>query len=240
MKKILSMAAMAAIVLLASCSDDDEPRTLTINFNGLLSEAESEYVGPKDNLPEGSYYYESTFTDPTGTCTFTHYVPTFGNAFGGGFTYTNKTDVTTPGYTNSSAITAKGVNGDTYLICNCDGYSRKGEITLKSALPVVSAYFTNATYAYLSMRDGDGYAEPFGADDWFKVIVTGWNASDETGRVEVYLAKDGAILKDWQKADLSGLGIVDKLSFSFASTDNGQWGMNTPAYFCMDALTFEQ
>ena len=126
------------------------------------------------------------------------------------------------------------------MICNCDGYSRKGEITLKSALPVVSAYFTNATYAYLSMRDGDAYAKQFGADDWFKVIVTGWNASAETGRVEVYLAKDGAILKDWQKADLSGLGIVDKLSFSFASTDNGQWGMNTPAYFCMDALTFEQ
>ena len=37
---------------------------------------------------------------------FTHsYTPESG--FAGGFTYTNKTDITTPGYTNLSAITGK-------------------------------------------------------------------------------------------------------------------------------------
>ena len=42
------------------------------------------------------------------------------------------------------------------------------------------------------------------------------------------------IINDWRYVDLSGLGKVSKLSFALSSTDNGDWGMNTPAYFCFD------
>jgi hypothetical protein len=42
------------------------------------------------------------------------------------------------------------------------------------------------------------------------------------------------IINDWRYVDLSGLGKVSKLSFELTSTDNGDWGMNTPAYFCFD------
>jgi len=33
---------------------------------------------------------------------------------------------------------------------------------------------------------------------------------------------------------LSSLGNLDSLSFTLSSSDNGAFGMNTPAYFCID------
>ena len=36
--------------------------------------------------------------------------------------------------------------------------------------------------------------------------------------------------------DLGSLGRVDSLMFALESTDVGEWGMNTPAFFCIDNL----
>lgn len=236
------MVMAATIILACSCNENEGNTDLTIRFNGLLDTPETEYVGPKTNLPDGAYYYESTFTDPTGTATFTHYVPTAGNYFGGGFTYTNKTDVQTNSYTNSSAITGGGQAGDTYLTCNADGTYRHAIITLKNAATVKGAYFTNSTYAYLTIRDGGMGARPFETGDWFKVIVTGKMGNATTGTVDVYLAKDGNICNQWMWQDLSTLGMVDALEFSFDSTDKTSYDggqtyyLNTPTYFCMDGM----
>jgi hypothetical protein len=45
------------------------------------------------------------------------------------------------------------------------------------------------------------------------------------------------VLDQWLYADLSGLGTVNGLSFSSASSDTGPFGINTPTYFAMDNLT---
>ena len=60
-----------------------------------------------------------------------------------------------------------------------------------------------------------------------------------TGTKEYYLAdlRDEAtayIINDWRYVDLSVLGEVTKIGFALSSTDGGDWGMNTPAYFCFD------
>jgi hypothetical protein len=65
-----------------------------------------------------------------------------------------------------------------------------------------------------------------------------------TDTVEFYLAdfrftdnsKD-YIIKEWKWVDLTSLGNVDSLVFAMSSSDVGQYGMNTPAYFCIDDLT---
>ena len=44
------------------------------------------------------------------------------------------------------------------------------------------------------------------------------------------------VVDSWTWVDLSSLGVVSSLSFSLASSDVGQFGMNTPAYFAMDNL----
>ena len=72
------------------------------------------------------------------------------------------------------------------------------------------------------------------------LTITGYDANDKvTGTKEYYLADlrdaDKAyIINDWRYVDLSSLGKVKKLGFELTSTDNGTYGMNTPAYFCFD------
>ena len=110
----------------------------------------------------------------------------------------------------------------------------------EEGIVVPGFYITNSAYAYTSMIGGDAYAKKFGKDDWFKLTITGYDAEgNETGTKDYYLAdlRDEAkayIINDWRYVDLSGLGKVCKLGFALSSTDNGDWGMNTPAYFCFD------
>lgn len=105
-------------------------------------------------------------------------------------------------------------------------------------------YVTNSTYAYISMSQGDGFAKKFTYEDgdWFKLTVTGYNAAGtQTGTVDFYLADfrtpdAPGILSEWTRVDLSSLGAVHKLEFDLSSSDTGQWGMNTPGYFCFDDI----
>ena len=115
-------------------------------------------------------------------------------------------------------------------------------VTPLSEEPVVvpGFYITNSSYVYNSLTGGDSFAKKFGLGDWFKLTITGYDADDEvTGTKEYYLAdlrdaEKAYIINDWRYVDLSGLGAVAKLGFALSSTDNGDWGMNTPAYFCFD------
>ena len=65
-----------------------------------------------------------------------------------------------------------------------------------------------------------------------------------TGSIDFYLADfrsvdngDDFIRGDWSSVDLTPLGNnVTKLRFELSSSDNGMFGMNTPAYFAVDNL----
>lgn len=106
------------------------------------------------------------------------------------------------------------------------------------------AYFTNNTYAALSMKNGDGFAKKFSYEDkdWFKLTIQGIDAAGEpTGEVELYLAdfrtEDASgILTEWKRVDLTPLGKVHRLNFNMTSSDGeGMW-INTPTYFCVDDI----
>lgn len=114
---------------------------------------------------------------------------------------------------------------------------------------VRGVYVTNTTYAHHSMRDGDLFAKQFGgADgtdpDFFQLIIRGYRDSSlTTDSVSFYLAdyrfdEDSLdyLVDDWQFVDLSSLGPVDSLQFTLASSDVGEFGINTPAFFCIDDL----
>lgn len=246
MKKILSLMAIAMIVAFSSCNNDDDENNITCSFKGMLTEPNSEYLSNESNGTdtnnEFGSVYTSTFTDNTKTFVFDNYsadwVGSGKYSLSGGFTYTNKTDITT---TNSiAAITGKGVNGDTYVTAFIDGMNQHAiKFANNASHKLKSAYFTNTTYSYLSMKNGDNNTKQFTADDWFKLTITGSLTDKETGKVDFYLAKDGTIINTWTLVDLSALGTVDKITFSLSSSDNGEWGMNTPAYFSMDQLTIE-
>lgn len=163
-----------------------------------------------------------------------------------GFAVSNMKDATTAGWTNQySAITASGANqSENYAVVYASGGL---QMEFKNPLQLTGFYVTNSTYAYLSMENGDAVAKMFGGDDgndpdYFKLIVSGSDIyGNETAPVEFYLADFTAensgedyILNSWEWVDLGSLGVVSSVTFKLESTDNGDWGMNTPAYFCMD------
>jgi hypothetical protein len=106
----------------------------------------------------------------------------------------------------------------------------------------LSMQVSNGLYAWASMTHGDSFARQFGEGDWFLLTVTGHDANGKTlGSVDFNLAdmrgEDAYILDEWTTLDLSPLGAgVRSLTFSMNSSDVGDWGMNTPAYFAIDDL----
>lgn len=139
----------------------------------------------------------------------------------------------------------QGANGSsTFAVAFYSSY-HPPFIDLDNPAVVSGVYLNNNLYAYSSMINGDYYAGgPFEQGDYFKVIFT--PASDEAAvlpKVECYLADyrsenptDHYIITDWTWFDLSSLGEVAALTFSFEGSRTGDWGLNTPAYLCMDNL----
>ena len=110
--------------------------------------------------------------------------------------------------------------------------SRNGEEFTPESMTV-----TNTAYGYYAMKNGTAFNHAFGPEDWCKLTVTGYNDNVLTGQTNVMLADKGLILDSVVKVDLLGLGTVDKIVFTMSSSDSGQWGMNTPAYFALGDLT---
>lgn len=109
------------------------------------------------------------------------------------------------------------------------------------------AYITNTTYAYLAVKDGnDGGVSvvkgPFEDGDYFTVTAIGHAASgEEVGRSTFYLAdyRDGksSVVNTWEWFDWTPLANAAYVTFEMESTDTGDYGMNTPNYFCLDGIT---
>lgn len=194
-----------------------------------------------------------------GGTTFDYSYNAAGNYFSG-FAISNHTDVTTTGFTNQySAYTAGGADGSSNFGIFYS-FSGGGINTNDAAVRIDSFEITNTTYAYLSMRDGDGYGKEFGSiyagdgvtvdatdgEDYFKLWIYGNNFDDsETDSIEFYLADyrfaDNAmdyIVDEWKTIDFSGFSFdVSSVRFSFVSSDTNSFGIKTPAYFAIDNLS---
>ncbi len=168
----------------------------------------------------------------------------------GGFAYSNIVDKTTKGFGNQYASIAGGgaSNSTNYGVVydsGSGGYGINPTITFPSGVTKLSGVsVTNTTYDYFSMLDGDMFAKKFEYGDWFKLTATGLYGSNITSTASFYLADfrstnttDHYILSDWKWFDLSSLGSITSVQFSLSSSDSGEWGMNTPAYFAIDNVT---
>ncbi len=171
-----------------------------------------------------------------------------------GWAISNRTDTLTPGFINEySAMAGSGANGTaTYAVA----YAFDGAIIRllgpASGGTVLGLYVTNNAYAYYSMRDGDPFAKKFGGPtgndpDFFLLTIKKYrNGVLGPDSVNFYLAdyrfadnsKD-YIVKQWTYVNLSSLGAADSLLFTLTSSDVGAFGMNTPAYFCIDEVSIQ-
>jgi hypothetical protein len=227
MKTFKFLLPLALIALFFNACKSDETQTTLVDFENVTLSS-----GISTN---------TSFT--SGNCKFTGDPSQFWN---GGIVCSSMKDTVTAGYLNEySCIAGSGALksnnfGVLYspgsFICPANG---NGAYLIKSMM------VTNNTYAYLDMKNGNPpNSKKFVSGDWFKLTIKGYKSKAETAGVDVYLAdfRDGKtfLMKNWQKVDLSALGMVDSVAFSFASTDNGDYGMNTPAYVCIDNIEFTQ
>lgn len=168
-----------------------------------------------------------------------------------GWAFSNMTDVATAGYGNQYSSWAGGgaADSDTYLIAAAFGYPALPSIQRdpNASTAFHSIQITNTTYAGLSMLQGDAFAKKFGGEtgndpDWLLLTIEGFDAAQQSiGTVDYYLADyrfdDNAldyIVNEWTEVSLAPLSEASELRFSMSSSDVGQWGMNTPAYFAAD------
>lgn len=167
--------------------------------------------------------------------------------FWSGWAISNITDNTTAGLGNQYASRAgAGDNSENYALT----YAFFGSILrFNQRSEVQSVSISNSAYAYFSMLEGDSFAKKFGGEngndpDFFQLKIQKY-LDGELGSEEVvlmladYTFSDNSqdhILEDWNLVNCESLGLADSLLFSLSSSDNGAYGMNTPAYFCIDNI----
>ena len=208
--------------------------------------------GPDPNgatQPDGYGYTQTVGQFTSGGVAFPN---TYDNYYGSwsSWAYSNVNDTTTDGWGNQyAAVTGGGIRGGTltsgatYAVGfgATSAYGAPPTIILPAPSEVLSADITNTTYAYLSMLNGQDYgAKQFGPSDWFKLTISGFDANgNPTGSpVDFYLAQGDTIVNNWTNVNLTGLGDdVKTLQFDLTSSDNGEYGMNTPAYFALGDLS---
>lgn len=172
----------------------------------------------------------------------------FDTSFGGfwsrGFAISTMTDSVTEGFTNLySAITATGSNGSTHYAVGQQNARIYRDIDSFDAYGV---YVTNSTYTALSMLNGDQFAKKFGGNtgndpDFLLMTFVGFHEGNRTDSVLFYLADyrftnndSDYIVADWEWVDLARIGTFDSIQIRLTSSDMGQFGMNTPAFFAID------
>lgn len=230
MKKIYFLGlALAAGLMLASCQQNEPENT--------VEAAGFEEIVLGDDNTNAHYTAEGVTTFTSGNFNFETYtnVSDWGTYYYG-FVASAQQDNNFESYLDAYKSACGGAKKGNAFAVWYSSYYGGDAITLKTAAVVPGCYLTNNAYAANSMKNGDAYAKKFGADDWFKLTISGYKGETATGTVDFYLAKDGKIVETWEYCDLSSLGEVDKLTFALSSTDNGDYGMNTPAYFCIDEL----
>lgn len=210
-------------------------------------------TGTRDNFGETEFLqlWESSNVE-----FFNGYTPGFGSW--NGFSWSKVTDTTTPGFANQYASFTGGgsdgaggtITGTNYAV----GFGNQTFFNLPEAAELQSIDVTNTTYAGISMRDGDSFAKKFGGasgndEDFFKLTLTGFEdlnlSGSTTGALEIYLAdyrfSDNSkdyILDTWNQFDLTDLGSARSVGFSFTTTDNGDFGANTPLFVAIDNLNY--
>lgn len=132
------------------------------------------------------------------------------------------------------------VNEPTNRIVTKDEASLCISTNFSATFKPVSLFITNSAYAYWSMKLGSDYNKPADASSLTSVHIHGVRNGRETGVVTVDLQQGTNLLDDWTYVKLTSLGEVDYIYFQMTSTDTGIWGMNVPAYFCVDNLVITE
>lgn len=242
MNKKLILAALfcCSAPLFTACDDDDddEKAIVTITFE----DADLSKLGYINNesYTESGYQFNNIYDDTYGSWC--------------GYAISKQTDTETEGYINQYSVYAgAGANNSANFAVGYQGATYDENWNSTPVYPTFSridgaefkpqsAYFALTTYTYLSTQNGDGFAKKFVAGDYYLVDVIGV-AADGTEKHVTFDAINidkNISFSTWRKVDLTALGSVVKVEISFESSDNGDYGINTPTYIAIDNIAVEE
>ncbi len=238
MKKYLFYCLVALIAI--GC-DDKNDSEVSLNLNDVAT-FENEDGGIQlsatvHNWLSATPEKEGTNDWKSGDYTFyTYYtVSTYGPYYAG-FYASNETANTSTGYTEPYRSAKGGAfEGENFGILYIDNYNGTNSIRFDNTQTATGFYVTNNAYTVQVMAHGGNGAKVFAQGDYLNLVCVGKLGGKETGKkVTVKLAEDTKYIKEWTYVDLSELGQVDEVVFSMEGSDNNDYGLLTPAYFCLD------
>ncbi len=146
-------------------------------------------------------------------------------------------------YQWSSIVGVGLIKNSPYMVAHWAEYNESESdhscsITSDRPFSPVGVYISNSAYSYYVMKKGNDFSKAFGKDDYLILHIHGVRNGFPTGTVDVDLAIGSLLLAQWTPVTLTSLGIVDEIYFTMESSDSGQWGINTPTYFCLDGFLF--
>lgn len=224
---LLAVAAMVAVACEPNGGDD--VKTETVTFSNVM-------------LFENGYMNQKTYTEEPWIFV-NEYDATYGSW--SGFAFSTLNDVENATFENQYSVFCKQTPS-TFAVAYYESYMKNPAVFRVAdgqVRKLRSVDVCNATYAALTMRNGNAWSKKFASGDWFKVIFTGYDVYGKvSGTVEFYAAdfRNGKsyICSEWTKVDLSSLGAIYKVEISMDSSDTGEWGVNTPCYICLDNLVY--
>lgn len=140
----------------------------------------------------------------------------------------------------------KGAGGSNTFVIGQNGASLYRDHSSFEGITFLN--ITNTTAAYNSMALGDVLAKKFGGSsgndsDYFFCRIKSYHMGVVTDSQDIYLAdfrfsnnQEDYILKDWKDVHFSW--TTDSLTFDLYSSDTGQYGINTPAFFAIDNVGY--
>lgn len=252
-KLLWSMLALVSAATFTSCSDEpDDPYIYSLDFK----RADLQYN--ENQVWTGVYTQNPLYINPF---SFAHEGFTDYGGYFRGYVATKSTD---KGYFEDMLAhqfdvpaggSATGI-GNPYLVAFWDS-QETDETLLKDRSTVFyvkheygtnlqeftprSVKVINTSYTYYTMTRGNAFSRKFEEGDYLKLIAHGVKATEGETTAEFYLARcqgdeENWYVTSWTNWDLSSLGDVVAVYFTMESSDTGQWGINTPCYFAIDAL----
>ena len=223
--------ALLSVSLLASCDKKKEEIVNIADFENISLGADSINSYPSDGIQSWSSgdFGFSTGVAYNGTYYFNYVVSSQKS-----HAYSSFAD-------QYHSAPGGPVAGNNFAVAFLDTYTEGASLNILytgAVTYIPGTYVTNTAYAATVIKEGNDFSRPFADGDYFKLTFTGYLLGVKAGHVDFYLAdfRNGKslIVKDWVYVELTDLGFVDEIRCSLESTDVGEYGMNTPAYFCLD------
>lgn len=156
----------------------------------------------------------------------------WGMGFGwnNGCAISNYVDATATSYQGQLSVPASNGSSNFVIVWDDNSYLEfaDGKARIIKSIDVIN---TSYALSNINKNCGDGY--------FFKAVATGYNGEEETGKVDIMLAEGENVVDAWTRVDLSALGAVTKVVFTFDGSDRSSYGVSTPKYFALDNVALE-